>query len=459
MRRCTVLIAGIALAASAAGVTHAQESGGPAVTLYRTFVEPEFTVVQGLVRIDPVQLAAPTCEYGVNVVVRDASGAALVDNTWENTCPAANGAPVPGLETFQFALRPAQYRLEVAVFPKARPADRQTTTLEVTAFPVPPAASDLILGTAVGYADSTSTQSWPIRRGGIGVRAASELVIDPAQPNLSYYIELYPRDSSWTGSAVGVVRRADGKELTSFSLQDLQSQRDPLPLAGTLSVAGLPGGAYRFDVRVQLADTTLVRSHPFRVLEPLVAGASYFESLSEEELAELFDGVVVWLTAAETETYRSLSATGKRHFLVQQFGNQGPTPDDGVESALDAYLQRMKHVNAQYGERAGRSAQPGWQTDRGRIYMLHGEPSTRSARPSPVRGAAYEIWYYTAQNRYAYLFADETRMGNYRLIYTNDPQQQGVSDWERRVGIEAIDDMRQMGITLPRVDVDRDDVP
>lgn len=446
----------LVLAALAARAGHAQQpKEGPRVTVYRTFMDPEYTVVQGLVGIDPAQLDT-TCAYGVNVVVRDQGGGQLVNQTWENSCPHLEGAHAQALETFQFGLRPADYMVEVAVFPRANPGDRRATTVPVQAYARPPLASDLILAHDVGIMDSASAGQWTIRRGRIGVRASSDVAIDPGNPDLAYYIELYPRkDQALNGSATGVVRRADGKELATFPLQQITALSQPQPLAAKLSVAGLPPGAYTFDVRLQLADTTVVRSARFQIMAPAaqLAIAPYFASLTEAQLKELFDPIVVWLgSGREAELYGSLSLAGKRQFLARQFGDQGPTPDDGNESLIDVFLARVQAVKTRFAERAGRGAQQGWQTDRGRIYMLLGEPTGRTSRPSPVRGQPYELWYYTTQNRYAYLFADETGMGHYRLIYTNDPQQTGVEDWARRVGPEALDDMRQLGIQVPYVD-------
>ena len=451
----------LALAALAAGAGSAQQPAeGPRVTVYRTFVDPEYTVVQGLVGIDPAQLDT-TCAYGVNVVVRDPSGAELVNQGWENTCPHVGGTHARTLETFQFGLRPAEYTVEVSVFPRAAPAERRTTRVPVQAFRAPPLASDLILAHDVGMVDSATAGQWTIRRGNIGVKAASEIAIDPADPDLAYYIELYPRkDQPLSGTATGIVRRADGKQLASFPLQQLVAVSQPQPLAARLSVAGLPPGAYTFDVQLQLADTTVVRSNRFEVLAPAaqVAIAPYFAALTEAELAELFDALVLWLgSAAEAELYQSLSPVGKRTYLARQFGNQGPTPGDDNESAIDAFLQRAQVASTRYAERAGRGAQKGWQTDRGRIYLLRGEPPGRTARPSPVRGSPYELWYYTTQNRYFYLFVDDTGMGHYRLIHTNDPQQQGAPNWDRLVGAEVLDDMRQLGIQIPSSD--RNDGP
>jgi len=455
MKRIMPAVVGMLVLAAAAVSTSAQQPEGPRVTVYRTFVDPEYTAVEGLIGIEPAQLDT-TCEYGVNVVVRDAQGTELVNQGWENACPQVAGSFAPALETFQFGLKPGDYTVEVAAFPKGNPAMRGVTVVTVHAYAASPVASDLVLAHDVGMVDSATAGQWTMRRGNVGVRVASTILIDPADPSLAYYLELYPQTGdTLSGSATGVVRRSDGKELASIPLQQIAGVSEPQPMAGKLSVAGLPAGAYTFDVQLQLEDTTVLRSRRFEVLaqsasSPGAAAASqYFTSLSDAELADLFDPVVVWLANdADADRYRSLSPQGKRVYLTREFGRAGPTPDDGDESALDAFLQRVQTVKERYTERA----QPGWQTDRGRIYLLRGEPAAKTMRPKPMRGAPYELWHFTGQYQYVYLFADETGLGNYRLIYTTDPQQHGLSDWDKKVGLEALDDMRQMGIQVPYVD-------
>jgi hypothetical protein len=115
-------------------------------------------------------------------------------------------------------------------------------------------------------------------------------------------------------------------------------------------------------------------------------------------------------------------------------------------SALDAYLERVRVVNSRFAERAGRSTQQPWRTDRGRIYLIQGEPGSTVLRPSPTSRAPYEIWQYPSGQGLAYLFADDTRMGHYRLIFTNDPNEQSVPDWSRLVASEALEDLARLGI-------------
>jgi GWxTD domain-containing protein len=427
----------------------------PEVTIYRSWRAPNVTVVEGMFRVDPELLGTGGCLYGAQLTVRDQRGTELQREQWTGRCPEQDGTLSAALETFTFAITPATYTVEVTVWPQGAETRRRSSTVTVQGIPQGPLVSDLILAREVGFVDSANAGEWTMRRGDIGLRISSQLVISPDEPQLSYYLELYPPDERpMTGSVQGIVRRQDGRELARFKLHDLQSVDEWRPLAGSVSVAGLPPGAYSFETQVQLRDTTVVRTHAFYMEQPVVAtarGLGWFYTLSDEQITELFDGIVVWLPRGQAEQYPSLPLEARREFLTREFGPEGPTPDDGSESALDAYLSRVQVVNLRFTERAGRSVLEPWRTPRGRIYLLRGQPSSQIARPSPQSGAPYEIWQYAVSPGYIYVFADESGLGHYRLLYSTDPAEQGVVDWTRRLGGEALEDLARMGI-VPRSD-------
>jgi GWxTD domain-containing protein len=437
--------------AMAASMSLGAQEPQPDVTVYRSWRPPNVTVVEGMFRVDPELLGTSDCRYGVQLTVRDERGTQLKREQWQGQCPEEGGSPRPALETFHFQVVPATYTVEVEVYPQARTTQRRTRTVTVQGLTAEPLVSDLILARSVGFADTASTGSWTLRRGTIGLEATSQMVVLTQAPRLAYYIELYPEPAEpMTGTVSGIVRRPDGHELARFELQQLRQLAEARPVAGHVSVEGLPPGAYTFETQVRLADTTLVRSHPFYVASADASGAGqgWFWTMSDEQLTELFDPVIVWLTASEADLYRSLPPEAKREFLSRQFGREGPTPDDGQESALDAFLARSQVVTARFVER-GRSGQDAWRTDRGRIYLRYGQPSQQASRPRPQSGWGYEVWGYSGRTGYVYLFVDETRMGNFRLIYTNDPNEQSLSNWEDRVGTEAREDMARMGHNPP----------
>ena len=142
--------------------------------------------------------------------------------------------------------------------------------------------------------------------------------------------------------------------------------------------------------------------------------------------------------------YQNLNADGKRRFLSQYFGGVEPTPGGEGENPLDLYLRRVEHVNREF---SGRGGQEGWRTDRGRIWLLRGEPNNQVRRPLPPGGSGpYELWQSTEAPGYVYAFVDEARIGSYRLIFSTDPAQPTLPDWDRRLATEAVEELLRMGV-------------
>lgn len=448
------------MAGGVAGQQPSAEAPGLNVTLYRTWRPPNLTVVEGLFRVDSQLLGTPgACQYQVGLQVFDTAGTALVQNQWQGHCPqAADGSLAGALETFRFAVVPAQYTVRVTVTPEGKDAAK-TATLQLHGLPENTLVSDLILAKNVGMVDSTNAKQWNLRTGDVGLQAASEVTAEPDHPLVAYYLEVYPTaDHPLNGTLYGVVKQPDGRELTHLKLQQLNQIGASRPIAGKFSVKGLAPGHYELEARLDLQDTVISRTHPFNMLgaAPVAAAAAqstggladYFAQLSDAELAQQFDGIVVWMRRqADRNLYTGLTPDGKRRYLQRFFANQPPTGSG--ESALQLFQKRVQQVNLLYGERAGRGAVNAWETDRGRIYMIRGEPATRVQRVLPQDGGApFEIWYYTIGHGYVYLFADDAGMGHYRLIFSNDPDESSLPDWDRLVGQSAKDELSRFGVVV-----------
>jgi GWxTD domain-containing protein len=430
------------------------------VTMYRSWTPPNATVVHGLFRVDGTMLGTGAeCTYRVRLSVTDSAGTPLVNNEWEGRCPAPrDGTPAGALETFQFAVVPARYTVLVTVTPQ-NGGTPVSATVPLESLPADALSSDLILARAAGWADSATTVQYTIRRGQLGLAAASEIVADEQRPQIAYYLEIYPTaDAPMTGKLIGIVRRPDGKQLVQIPLQNLQAVTASKPLVANVPLDGLAPGDYVFETRLELSDTTIVRSHPFRMegmlsqqAQPAPAaqpGTGYFWTLTPEQLRELFDPVIVTLQRqADRELFQNLNPDGKRRFLQQYFGGVEPTEGGDGDNPLDQYLKRVHHVQREYVERQG--GLEGWRTDRGRIYLKRGDPNNRVSRPLPPAGAApYEIWQHTVPSNYVYVFVDEARIGSYRLVYTNDPLETSLPDWERRISSDAAEELMRMGIPV-----------
>ena len=415
------------------------------------------TLMLGTLEVQrPIGGTAP-CPYNVELRVTDAGRNPLLNEHWkeERGCPSASAQTIVTYEALRFGAVPGRYEVGVSMSPDAKPDDVKRKSLSVEALPSGARASDLIVASEIGVIDSANSARWTIKHDGVGIRTGAETHIEANAPKLAFYLEVYPRTAEpLTGKLIGVVRDADGKEMTRLDLAAINGQPPRARLAGAIPLAGLAPGAYSLETQVQLQDTSFTRTAAFTMDAPVVVaaapavGSNYFNSLSSEELKSLFDPFVVWIeTKQQRDLYQRLDETGRRQFLIKYFGPAGPTGNR--DSRLDAYLERVKQVNVRYKERTG-STTDGWQTDRGRIYLLRGEPQNQLRRPfAPNDAAPYEIWVYNLGQQYVYLFSDQSRLGHYRLVFTTDPRETSLADWDQRVSQAAIEDLKQFGIRPP----------
>ncbi len=443
------------------------------VARFRTSRGEDLTVVDGVMNFDPHLVAGgEECAYWVGIEVRDSAGVAILTDEWrgvlacEGELAGESVRTLRVLETFPFAVVSGRYSVEISLAPEGRRGDARRVSLEFESLSPETLTSDLILGRQVGWIDSAGTEAgkWTVRKGEIGIVAEPYLVADASRPDLAYYLEVYQDpEATLTGRIEGVIRRGDGTQLLRTQLAELKGNGQSRPVVGTLPLSGLPPGDYALEVALQLADTTWVRSRGFRMAaafeEPLAGRdlltaplRDYFWSLSDEELARLFDPLEVWLSAGqERKMFAGLNPDGKRRYLINYFANLASDPTWEGDSALDVYLERVQQVNDEFGEKAGRGEQSGWRTDRGRILLIYGAPDERLQRAFPRDNSSpYEIWGYDSAPGYVFLFVDETGFDNYRLVVSTDPRESTLPDWYRRVGSAPVEELSQyFGVRPP----------
>jgi GWxTD domain-containing protein len=128
--------------------------------------------------------------------------------------------------------------------------------------------------------------------------------------------------------------------------------------------------------------------------------------------AEFLDKVGYIITREERKVFLELPDERKDEFIEEFWRRRDPDP--GTEHNA---------FKAEYEERVARAAilfpgegRPGWQTDRGRIFILFGPPRERMTYPMDAGGFCREIWYYGA---FPVVFIDEHCSGRFVLTAVN----------------------------------------
>jgi GWxTD domain-containing protein len=140
------------------------------------------------------------------------------------------------------------------------------------------------------------------------------------------------------------------------------------------------------------------------------------------------DEVSYIITPAERKEFLKLQTNEEREKFIQAFwARRNPDPGSPVNTYKEQFYRRIAYANEHFS-----SGEPGWKTDRGRIYIMWGPPSeidshpaggpyTRPASEGGGTTTAYpfEIWTYNylpgIGNNVKLMFVDPTMTGEYEL--------------------------------------------
>jgi len=125
------------------------------------------------------------------------------------------------------------------------------------------------------------------------------------------------------------------------------------------------------------------------------------------------------ITKGEKRVFSSLGAAERAQFIEEFWKKRDPSPGSDENEYRVEYYRRIDYAN-----RVFREGSSGWLTDRGRAYILLGDPERRNAYPSGYSfyERPLEIWYY---RYFTLIFIDHTFTGIYKLE-PQSAQQLGV---------------------------------
>lgn len=214
---------------------------------------------------------------------------------------------------------------------------------------------------------------------------------------------------------------------------------------GTIKVNTFMQGAYTlvFSVIDSSSERMVSSSKRFFVYNPDLAAAdslsaeqtdvlgSEYATMDEPELDMEFSQSQYVETDAERDRYSALKgADAKRKFLFDFWRNRDPDPVSTVNEAKTEYFRRVKYASGAYKTHF----QDGWRTDRGRVYILYGEPDQYERHPSQGNAKPYEIWFYNnIQGGVEFVFLDRTGFSDYRLIHSSHRNELRNDNWLNEV--------------------------
>jgi GWxTD domain-containing protein len=132
---------------------------------------------------------------------------------------------------------------------------------------------------------------------------------------------------------------------------------------------------------------------------------------------EFFKLVTYIISPKEKEVFLELPDNRDRDIFIADFWKvRDPTPGTPTNEYKDEILKRFEHANKYFA--AGR---PGWMTDRGRIWIILGEPVSYDRFPGTTGIVSCEVWYYYTDGskdlptHFGLIFFQKRGFGEYKL--------------------------------------------
>src|SRR6185295_908197 len=111
----------------------------------------------------------------------------------------------------------------------------------------------------------------------------------------------------------------------------------------------------------------------------LVVGLAHAAHESPD-LKDWIDGPVLYLAEKEeTRSFRALETDDDRALFIEKFwARRDPTPQTLANEYRQMFWERVRAANLMFLD----SHKPGWKTDRGKIYVLYGPPTSIEDHPN-----------------------------------------------------------------------------
>lgn len=409
----------------------------------RVQLEVFASVVRDFLGLEPARDGIQA-HYQVTFQIRSASDSVLIESSWERTNWSPDslsrkaGQRIP--ELIKYVLYPGRYRVFVRVDDLVRNMyyDEDYTVELKPVNTETLSTSDILFASRIEQAKGDVGE---FDHNGLLVLPNAERIYGDSNPRLFYYAEFYNLTMG-----PGDQYKTWGRVLTSEGefVRDLRTRERPVVGAflvevDAFSVATLNSGSYMLELSVvdeAKADTARVR-RSFWVYKEMESNLSAFAvgypgfdvaALNDEELNKEMAILRPILTdKLKAQASQMTTPDSKRRFLTSFWSSLDPDSSTVINEFREEYMQRLKVVEDRYSS----FRRAGWETDRGRVYMRYGEPTTIEDFPySHDIRKSYQIWSYDKiEGGVQFVFVDRTNLGDYVQVHSTKRGELNNPNW------------------------------
>jgi len=339
-----------------------------------------------------------------------------------------------------YQLTPGQYQVSVAVTDSiSGTRTARNKTIEVSDYPEDKfSLSDIQLAMHVIQGNIHPR----FDRGGFSIIPNPRRLFAPPTA-INFYLEVYPT----TGDTIqheylfkpAILLNSTSKLKTLPAFKRISN--GAFAVIDTFSVSGLPGDTYFFQLDVTCESDSFSRRAKFHLFLPdSLLAYPVEENIDSTAVAEEFEQVEFLLTREQVAEASKMNPKEKAQFLKQLWRRYDDDPLTPEVPLRKVFQTRVKEAD----DRWTNSRSVGHQTDRGRIYVIHGEPDDREIHTLDSHAKPYETWTYNSlQGGVMFAFVDRSALGEFTLVHSTYRGEVFNPDWYDNYVIKSSIDTRK----------------
>lgn len=266
--------------------------------------------------------------------------------------------------------------------------------------------------------------------------------LDENRKEIKYYAEAYT-DKSFSGTLISKVFISKKQmEPAMYKLMDTDTLTDGTtrPISGSLSLRNLSSGNYNLNIVLEdekgkrfsqrSVFFQMINPHP-EIVKTTVADTGnnlpkfvdlskiFISKYTKPQVRAILKMLLPIAAPQEKRTINEFIARPddmySRYFIYNFWLQRNKL---NPEEEWKKYAERVKQTNKLFGS----SLLPGYETDRGIIYLKYGEPTDRIIVENEAGALPYEVWQYNVmehQTNGIFLFVrNGVIMNDYRILHT-----------------------------------------
>ncbi|MCD6233564.1 MAG: GWxTD domain-containing protein [Candidatus Marinimicrobia bacterium] len=184
-------------------------------------------------------------------------------------------------------------------------------------------------------------------------------------------------------------------------------KKNPRDYAFPVSIDELGYKEYTLELSTMIDDEEIKRSTRFQIRWKDMSTLIHDLDLAIRQMRYL--RMTNFIQADEYQ--KMLNATGgeQKELFLNFWKRNDPSPNTRNNELMNEYFHRIELSNQQFS-----GFLDGWESDRGMIYTIFGEPDDVEQHTFDLSTKPYIIWYYHNLNR-QFVFMDYTGFGDYQL--------------------------------------------